>query len=302
MNLSKRLALGGVFVLLAFSFLVPASGRHKSDEAKARAAVKITRLDERSGGTGVVLSSSTTESKVLTNNHVCGVVEHGGIVSNNYGRGFVTSFIRSEIHDLCLITVAANFHTKTTLADEPPKLTTIAAVSGFPKLMPNIITRGSFGDHQIVSIMIGMKPCTVEDMASPDPTVGLICAFVGGLPIIRNYDAQFTGATIQPGNSGSAVYNEAGELSGLVFAGSGDLSYGLIVPYEFLVNFLTREIPNSNLTRNLPNTTFTLGGSSTQESKSFNKACQKYRQGNENYSFMEKWCNSLNQDLIYNKD
>jgi hypothetical protein len=48
-------------------------------------------------------------------------------------------------------------------------------------------------------------------------------------------------ATISPGSSGSAVYNSDMELSGVVFAGSGDLGYAWTVPYEYVRGFLLKE-------------------------------------------------------------
>lgn len=303
MNPPKLLAMAAfTFVLSATISLISGttSKKHKTDESKAQAAVKITRLDERSGGTGVVLESSTTESIILTNSHVCGVVENGGIVSNNYGRGFVTSYTRSNIHDLCLITVSANFHTGTAVASEPAKLTTTAAVSGYPRLNPNVITRGSFGDHQITSVMIGMRPCTEADLG--DPTNAAICMFIGGFPIIRTYDAQFIGATIQAGNSGSAVYNEDGEIAGLVFAGSGDFGYASIVPYEYVFNFLNKELPSGKLDRYRPNTTVTLDASILGGSNKFREGCKLYNKGDKSVEFLGKLCKATQMDMIYNRD
>jgi hypothetical protein len=38
------------------------------------------------------------------------------------------------------------------------------------------------------------------------------------------------------------VYNTSGEIIGLVFAGEGDVSYGIIVPWEYVVYFMRVEI------------------------------------------------------------
>src|SRR5690606_16349021 len=44
---------------------------------------------------------------------------------------------------------------------------------------------------------------------------------------------------IAPGNSGSAVYNDDGEIIALVFAGIGrGMSPGILVPHEYIVGFL----------------------------------------------------------------
>jgi len=51
-------------------------------------------------------------------------------------------------------------------------------------------------------------------------------------------------ATIMPGSSGSGVFNEDMELSGLAFAGSGDLGYAWTVPYEDMMYFLNKELEN----------------------------------------------------------
>lgn len=301
MNLNKRLAAAALLGLVIAAFALPSQSRHKSDVSKAQAAVKITRLDERSGGSGVVLESSETESTILTNNHVCSVAEHGGIVSNSYHRGFVTSFTRSNIHDLCLIKTSTNFEVSTAIANSEAPLTSTAAVSGFPRLQPNIITRGSFGEHEFVSIMTGIKPCTPEDLSSGDAGTQLICMFLGGYPIIRTYEAQFTGATIQAGNSGSAVYNEDGELSGLVFAGSGDFGYSLIVPQSFVYNFINKEL-NGQAKTYLPDTTVTLDASTLSGSSKFNNACRSLDRGDKSFEFLGRFCKIVSQDLIYNKN
>lgn len=302
MNLTKLLAVAAtLLVVVSIINLTATSKTHKSDSSKVEATVMITRLDERSGGSGVVIESSDSESKILTNSHVCGVVENGGIVKNSKYKGFVTSYTRSSIHDLCLITVSVNFHTSTRLASESADHISTAAVSGFPRLMPNIITRGSFGNHVIASVMTGIKPCTEEDITKGDPSTNAICMFLGGFPIIRTYDAQFIGATIQAGNSGSGVFNENGELSGLVFAGSGDFGYGMIVPFEYLYNFLNVEIKSGNLVTLKPETTFQINAAALNGNLKFKKGCESLAAGNERLTFLSKLCNSVSFDMIYTK-
>jgi hypothetical protein len=202
--------------------------------------VKITNLEGNSGGTGTIVSSSTSFSEVLTNAHVCGVVKNGGLIHTLRGtQHFVVSYKTSELHDLCLIKVWANLWDKTEVASAAPLMFEAATVSGHPRLMPNIITKGHFSGKQIIQVVTGFKECTDSDRN--DPMLGIFCLFLGRLPIIRAYEAIAVSATIQPGSSGSAVYGEDNKISGVIFAGSGELSYGYAVPYEYVANFLNVE-------------------------------------------------------------
>ncbi len=65
--------------------------------------------------------------------------------------------------------------------------------------------------------------------------------FFGGLPVITTYQARVTSNFIQPGSSGSAVFNSDGYIAGLVFAGSGPISWAHIVPAEYVNYFVNKE-------------------------------------------------------------
>jgi len=203
-------------------------------------SVMITRYDGRSGGTGVILSSANGESKILTNAHVCELLVGGGIVSSDKVKGMVKYFQVSGIHDLCLVTTNNSFHISTVLSEAEPEVYDTAIVSGHPHLLPNIITRGHFSQKEIINVLVGFKPCTIEDVTN-DKLVEY-CNQLGFIPIIRPFEAQVISATIMPGSSGSAVFNEKGEIAGLVFAGAGDFGYGFVVPYEYISNFINYEI------------------------------------------------------------
>lgn len=298
MTLRQKLLLLTMGAVFAFSVFGGSSGKHTNDEAKAKATVMITNLAERSGGTGVVLSSSSTGSTVLTNAHVCGLAKSGAVVKSGWKRGFVSSYKVSQIHDLCLIETSTDFGTQTSIASNPPRVSSQAAVSGHPRLAPVIVTRGSFGNHQLVTVMTGVRPCT-EDDVTKDPLNGIICSFLGGFPIIRTYEAQFIGATIQAGNSGSAVYNEQGEIAGLVFAGSGDLSYAEIVPQEYVYNFIKYEA--KTLEAQKPNTEIILDATSMTGSNRLHTACMRIAMGDNMLAPISKYCNMVNTDLIYTK-
>ena len=205
-------------------------------------SVMITRFDGRSGGTGVVMSSTRSESKILTNAHVCSLLNGGGIVRSDRYKGIVKYFQVSDVHDLCLITTSSNFHVNTVLADVAPEPYDDAIVSGHPHLLPNIITRGHFSQKEIVQVITGFRLCTIEDVTGGENAE--YCQSLGFVPLIKSYEAQVVSATIMPGSSGSAVFNSNGEIAGLVFAGSGEFGYGMIVPYEYVSTFFDIELPS----------------------------------------------------------
>lgn len=225
--------------------------------------VMITNLAKNHGGTGIVLRSTQDSSLILTNSHVCGVVEEGGLVRGSAGSFMVTAYKRSEKNDLCLIKVDADMKANTKIAEVAPEpYSARVSVSGHPALMPNIITHGHLSGREMIPIMVGVKPCTPED--ADDPAKGMACVFLGGLPIVKEFDSVLVSATIMPGSSGSAVYNSKNELIGVVFAGSGELGYGWTVPYQSVTDFLFKEA--KTLKYKLPTNTLDLFGSSGRSS------------------------------------
>lgn len=212
-----------------------------SDTDLAQTSVMVTRMDGRSGGSGVILESDSKGSVVLTNAHVCGVVKNGGKLTTESQTASVVSYKVSEKHDLCLITTNTNLGLSTKVAKAGSAPFSAAIVSGHPSLYPTVITRGHFSKYMDVTILVDIRPCTDQEL---DSDLAMICMFLGGMPVLKQYEAQLISATIMPGSSGSPVFNDSGEIGGLVFAGSGELSYGLIVPQEYIANFLENELVN----------------------------------------------------------
>lgn len=209
------------------------------------ATVMITTMNERGGGSGVIIDTSENESIILTNKHVCEITLKGGLVkTNDGGRYLVTGVSRYTEHDLCLIKVAAKLKSKAVLASSAPKMFDGATISGHPALLPDVLTSGHFNGKKIISIFTGIRKCTDDE--EQNELGSQICMFFNGMPSIITSESILVTATIMPGSSGSAVYNENKELSALVFAGQGDLGYAFAIPYEYIVDFLST--PNKEFT------------------------------------------------------
>lgn len=205
----------------------------------SKTVVMIRMVDKRSGGSGVILSSSLAGSTILTNKHVCGVVKEGGIVTTTDGTDYkVEEYKEYSKHDLCMINVKENLGVNTIVAEKEPTLYTTARISGHPALMPHVVSEGYFSSYQDIDIMTGLKPC---DGTEPDEDI-LSCMFLGGVPIVQKFEAEMVTALIMAGSSGSAVFNTDGEIEALVFAGAGQgLSYAFVVPHKFVQDFIKNQ-------------------------------------------------------------
>lgn len=214
----------------------------------AKTAVMITSDAETSGGTGVILDSHPGVSHVLTNKHVCQLVQIGGKVITDNGQKYpVDSYRVYTKHDLCLIEVNADLHVNTKVANHPPEDYETSIVVGHPALLPTMITVGHFSQQRMINLMVDLEKCDGSEESEDDM---MMCLFMGGKPVLKTFQAQVTSSLIMPGSSGSAVFNSKGEVAGLIFAGNKDLSYGFLVPWAYVHDFLkhqTRyklELPN----------------------------------------------------------
>lgn len=198
-----------------------------------RTSVRVYNPEKNSGGTGSIYMSNKNGSVILTNKHVCRLIEQGGYVEQNDKDYEITAYKKFADHDLCTIYVEHNFKINLKISKQLAKASDTIYVSGHPHLLPHIVTKGHLSDNMDIRLIVGVK-----DGCSTNP---FLCALLGGDPVIQKFDSQVVSNLIQPGSSGSAVFNAGGEIIGVVFAGSGDLSFGFIVPQKYLLYFMAME-------------------------------------------------------------
>ena len=264
-------------------------------------SVMVTNTEGNHGGSGVILSSSQNSSQILTNSHVCKVVENGGMIKTKTREYAVTSYKHSKAHDICLITVDADLGVNTAVAQETPNAYyENARISGHPSLFPNVVTSGHYSGKKVIAIMTGLRTCTEEDMR--DERKISLCLFFGGIPEIKRFESTLVTATISPGSSGSGVYNDRGELTGLAFAGSGGIGYAWTVPYESLRNFIEKEQQTLEAIR--PTNSVDFFGQNGQGSGKFNEseAISKAYAACENPNDkVKEFCAALSSDMVFRK-
>lgn len=200
----------------------------------ARVTVMITNEKQTSGGSGSIMRSGANGSYVLTNKHVCELIQVGGRVITDTQRVRITHYKVYPKHDLCLIKVDEDLGITTALADKDPAIYSEANVTGHPQLLPTIVTKGHFSGKEEIDVMVGVEPCD----GSEGPEDMMSCIFTGQKALVKRFESQAVSALIMPGSSGSGIFTDKGELAAVVFAGSQGLSYGFIVPYKFVKDFL----------------------------------------------------------------
>lgn len=280
------IAVGAALLLLAgfLKFHVP-----KNDPRAA--SVMITNRAMNSGGTGIIYRSYGSRSEVLTNAHVCRILEKGGVVKSSSGVFQVLSYSPSTNSDLCMVTVATDLGIDTYLSNNMPKFYDYIFVSGHPALFPNVVTEGHLSGRDILPVLVGIRPCTEEDLNSDK---ALLCMFLGGIPIVKTYESVLVTATIMPGSSGSGVYNKKNELIGVVFAGSGELGYAWTVPYEQVRAFLYKEYPKLKPT--YVSQELDLFGSKEEARNNVKQKCAI----NTNVS-LNPYCDIINHDILWRR-
>lgn len=208
----------------------------QSDKEFAGTSVKVTLENKSSGGTGVIVKSNASGSWILTNRHVCNLVQVGGIVTTDNDEDYaIHSFQVYKRHDLCLVKVVENLHVNNMLAESAPKLYDPIIIAGHPHLLPTMITKGHVTHDIPITLMVDVKECDGTEGGQEE----FFCALFGKKPIFATFTATPTTATIMAGSSGSPVYNAQGQVSALVFAGNEGLSYGFLVPYAYVRDFMT---------------------------------------------------------------
>lgn len=206
-------------------------------------AVKLIAL-EGGSGSGVILKSTPRGSLILTNMHVCEPLmasPNGGYVVHKNKRIKIAYYKVSKVHDICMVLVRRDLGVETKLAKRAPKKFDNLINPGHPNGLPLVISEGRTSERMNISIMYGWVPCDGSEVEMQDVMDCIMNQ--GHKPDIRTMDSLLVASLSAPGSSGSGVFNEAGELVGLVFAGRGrSLSYSFNVPYEYIYAFLHDEV------------------------------------------------------------
>lgn len=296
--MKKLTVVMGILASIAFSTGCSTNQKRIADSSDIISnSVSITNNESNSGGSGTVLRSSDAASYVLTNSHVCEVAEEGGLVHGEAGTFAVAGLKHSKQHDLCLIKVYGNLRASAKLASSgPADKRASATISGHPSLYPTVVTKGHFSGRETIQVMTGFEECTEETIEKGGLDAALMCLFFGGIPVVKNYDSVLVSATIMPGSSGSGVFNKDNELTGVVFAGSGELGYAWTVPYEYVREFVNVE--SKSLKFKTPSNKIDLFGKRGERRRKI-EAAKASCKSPATALKAKKTCKMLDQDMVF---
>jgi len=224
-----------ISILLFGSVGLARTVRPQTVQQFSQTSVRIYSTTSSSGGTGSILKSTFFYSEVLTNKHICRIIEQGGQVEQNGKFYPIIEYKKYTKHDLCIVRVLGNLGVSTVISKTPPKKGSKTFMSGHPKLLPHIVNGGHMTSNMTIQLVVGTKSCTESDRE--DPNKQFYCMLMGGIPVVKKFESTVLSNLIQGGNSGSAVYNSYGEVVAVAFAGAGDISYSFVVPYKYVADF-----------------------------------------------------------------
>ncbi len=220
---------------------VPAIGQQKNS------IVRVLDPSGRGGGTGFAVATPINGRKVIvTNWHVCQVAVRGAVLVNTPQGNMLSYVIAADPkRDLCAV--------------EAPEDTPILAVSetrpsqfehlhvlGHPRLEQLTLEYGRYTGEFTVAIAMepnddgecfkGMKP--TAKIAPYEQRESTAESMFGLELCVMPYQLAQTTVRIYPGNSGSPVLNERGQIVGVMNASDNESFKGLMIPLRHLKGFL----------------------------------------------------------------
>lgn len=214
----------------------PLTEKQLYDKIRAQTVTLVSPENKNRGGTGFVLNSPTGSKFTITNAHVCKLSRSGFMVARLADGDIVHLPIVaiSEETDLCALHALpglAGLNLAFTM-----EMYEAVYIIGHPLLHPASFAGGYVNGRSPIDVVE-----MTEDCRGKNKRIEMIDTIFGPVPLcFIRVDANWSDVKIYPGNSGSAVVNQYGDVVGVAFAGNM-ANFGYFIPLDELEEFLLSE-------------------------------------------------------------
>lgn len=220
------IAAAVLVVLLCLFDGKPSSGFE--DKIYSDLAQSVVMLHtSKGGGTGFLTRGKSGKPVLVTNWHVCRLVENGALIAER-AKEFeipVRPRMMDTEHDLCVLDPAPGKVIK--LGKEPHKFSAIY-IMGHPLLKPLTPSFGLFSGEIRDTIVY-----PIEDSGECAKGGTAVGGFFG-IGCAVTMDLGDTTAPIFPGNSGSPAVDANGDLIGVINSSDGRTGWGAFIPLRYV--------------------------------------------------------------------
>ncbi len=217
----KSIALASTIIFGAI--LAPELHNHYLRFEVGDSVVQVLHPTKFGGGTGFAVKGKSGKEYIMTNKHVCGVLENGivRIEVDPKHVYFKKVIYEDTAHDLCLIEGIKGLAPLSIGSDQNKG--DYLYVVGHPGLRQLTTSVGEYIGRRTIEMPVDVKS-RAQCLADGNEVIELPPLYQMFMGIeflcIRKYEALSTSAVIYGGNSGSPVVNRWGNLIGVAFAGS----------------------------------------------------------------------------------
>lgn len=200
----------------------------------ARSIVKVLALNEEGGGTGWAVKNNYGKTVIMTNDHVCEAGTDGIVrIQDDDGNTSLKHILeRNFERDLCLVE-GVEIPTLKLAKGSPGRFDSLVVI-GHPQLAPTSRSNGVYLGTGITQIGFAPEKDGSCKRGS-EQRQGLFGSFC-----VLSIEVGFSTAQVYPGNSGSPILNERGEVIGVINSTSQPSYHGAFIPLPYVQEMLAR--------------------------------------------------------------